>query len=185
MSDYRHGSHTTFSIHLPIVWITKYRHKVLRGEVAERVRASVREECQKASVDILHGPISPDHVQVMVSIPPHITISRLVQRMQGKSSYRLLAEFPPLRKRFWGRHVWARGSFCRSSGHVTDEVIKADIAQQSHDSDDVFRIEGEASPSGDTPLGDPSGEEHRARLSLGGEGMAGGLATSASFSCTS
>ena len=53
MSDYRHGSHTTFSIHLHVVWITKYRHKVLRGEVAERVRAIVREECQKARVDIL------------------------------------------------------------------------------------------------------------------------------------
>src|SRR2546428_12742462 len=58
MSDYRHGSHTTFSIHLHIVWITKYRHKVLRGEVAERVRAIVREECQKARVDILKGHIS-------------------------------------------------------------------------------------------------------------------------------
>ena len=156
MSDYRHGSHTVFSIHLHIVWITKYRHKVLRGEVAERVRAIVREECQKAGVDILQGHISPEHVPVMVSILPHITISRLVQRMQGQSSYRLLAEFPQMRKRFWGRHVWARGYFCRSSGNVTDEVIKAYIAQQSHDSDDVFRIEGEASPSGATPLGDPS-----------------------------
>jgi putative transposase len=52
MSDYRRGSHTTFSIHLYIVWITKYRHKALRGEVAERVRAIVREECQKAGVDM-------------------------------------------------------------------------------------------------------------------------------------
>ncbi len=109
MSDYRHGSHTTFSIHLHIVWITKYRHKVLRGEVAERVRAIVREECQKARVDILKGHISSDHVHVMVAIPPH----------------------------------------------VTDEVIKAYIAQQSRASDDVFRIEGEASPSGDTPLETP------------------------------
>ena len=164
MSDYRHGSHTTFSIHLHIVWITKYRHQVLRGDVAERVRAIVREECQKARVDILKGHISADHVHVMVAIPPHVTISRLIQRMKGKSSYRLLAEFPHLRKRFWGRHVWARGYFCRSSGNVTDEVIKAYIAQQSHDSDDVFRIEGEASPSGDTPLGDSSGEEPRPRL---------------------
>src|SRR6266700_2368734 len=105
MSDYRHGSHTTFSIHLHIVWITKYRHKVLRGEVAERVRAIVREECQKARVDILQGHIAPDHVHVMISIPPHITISRLVQRMKGKSSYRLLAEFPHMRKRFWGRSL--------------------------------------------------------------------------------
>ena len=164
MSDYRHGSHTTFSLHLHVVWITKYRHKVLRGEVAERVRAIVREECQKARVDMLQGHIAPDHVQVMSSIPPHVTISRLIQRMKGKSSYRLLAEFPHMRKRFWGRHVWARGYFCRSSGNVTDEVIKAYIAQQSHDSDDVFRIEGEASPSGDTPLGEPSGEGLPPRL---------------------
>ena len=164
MSDYRHGSHTTFSIHLHIVWITKYRHKVLRGEVAQRVRALVRAECQKAGVDILQGHISPDHVHVMIAIPPQVTISRLIQRMQGKSAYRLLAEFPHLRKRLWGRHVWARGYCCRSSGNVTDEVIKAYIAQQSHDSDDVFQIEGEASPLGDTPLGDASAEEPRPRL---------------------
>ena len=99
-----------------------------------------------SGVDILQGHISPDHVHVMISIPSHVTISRLIQRMKGKSSYRLLAEFPPMRKRFWGRHVWARGSCCGSSGHGTDEVSKAYIAQQSHDSDDVFRIEGEASP---------------------------------------
>ena len=164
MSDYRHGSHTTYSIHLHIDWITKYRHKVLRGEVAERVRALVREACQKAGVDILQGHISPDHVHVMVSIPPQVTISRLIQRMKGKSAYRLLAEFPHLRKRFWGRHVWASGYFCRSSGNVTDEVIKAYIAQQLHESDDVFRIEGEASPAGDNPLGDSSAEEPRPRL---------------------
>src|SRR4029434_2247082 len=124
MSDYRHGSHTTFAIHLHIVWITKYRHKVLRGEVAERVRAIVREAGRKSGVDILQGPISPDHVHVMISIPPHGTISRLIQRMKGKSAYRLLAEFPPMRKRFWGRHVWARGYFCGSSGNVRDEVIQ-------------------------------------------------------------
>ena len=99
----------------------------------------------------------------MISIPPHVTISRLVQRMKGKSSYRLLGEFPHLRKRFsGGRHVWARGDFCRNSGNVTDEVIKAYIAQQSHDSDDVFRIEGEASPSGNTSFLGTPGKRSRA-----------------------
>src|SRR5438093_5453207 len=100
MSDYRHGSHTTFSIHLHIVWMTKYRHKVLRGEVAERGRALVREECQKARVDILQGHIAPDHVHGMLAMPPPGTISRVVQRMTGKSSSRLLAELPHMRKRF-------------------------------------------------------------------------------------
>ena len=152
MVEYRHGSHTVFSIHLHIVWITKYRHQVLKGEVAERVRDIVREVCRQAGVDILKGHISADHVHVMLSIPPQVTISRLVQRMKGKSSYRLLSEFPPLRKRFWGRHIWARGYFCRSSGNVTDEVIKAYIESQSHEADENFRIEGEPLPDKPTTL---------------------------------
>ena len=154
MSDYRHGSHTVFSIHLHIVWITKYRRKVLRGEVAERVREIVREECRKSRVEILRGPISTDHVHIMVSIRPQVTISRLIQRIKGKSSNLLFNEFPALRKRFWGRHFWARGYFCRSSGNVTDAVIKAYIEDQDRNSDDVFRIEGESCPTGDTPIGD-------------------------------
>ena len=162
MSDYRHDSHTVFSIQgqtnprhdLHIVWITKYRRKVVRGEIAERVREIVREECRKSRVEILPGHIAADHVHIMVSIPPQVTISRLIQRMKGKSSYLLFNEFLTLRKRFWGRHFWARGYFCRSSGNVTDEVIKAYIAGQDRNSDDVFRIEGETSPTGDTPIGD-------------------------------
>jgi putative transposase len=154
MSDYRHGSHTVFSIHLHIVWITKYRRKVLRSEIAERVREIVREECRTARGEVLRGHLSPHHVHNMVTIPPQVTISRLIQRMKGKSSYLLFNEFPALRKRFWGRHFWARGYFCRSSGNVTDEVIKAYIEGQDRNSDNVFRIEGEPSPSGDTPIGD-------------------------------
>jgi len=151
MSEYRPGSHTVFSIHLHIVWITKYRHKLLRGPIAERVRDVVREECRRAKVDILKGPIAADHVHVLVSIPPQVAMSRLIQPLKGKSSYRLLAEFAEVRKRCWGRPVWARGYFCRSSGNVTDEVIKAYIEQQSPESDNVFRIEGEGSPSGESP----------------------------------
>lgn len=119
--------------------------------MAERVRTIIREECRRLNVDILQGHIATDHVHIMVSIPPQVTISRLIQQLKGKSSYRLLADFPQLRKRFWGRHVWVRGYFCRSSGNVTDEVIKAYIAQQEHASDDVFRIAGEEPPSEEAP----------------------------------
>src|SRR5512144_2148479 len=151
MSDYRHGSHTVFAIHLHVVWITQYRHTVRRGAIAERVRDVVREECRRQRVDILQGPISADHVHVLLSIPPQVTISRLVQRLKGKSSSVLWRELTAVRKRYWGRHVWARGYFCRSSGNVTDEVIKAYIESQCHDYDATFSIEGEASPSGESP----------------------------------
>ena len=143
MSEYRHGSHTKFMIHLHLVWITKYRKKVLQGEVAHRVRDIVREICTRENVDIIKGHVSKDHVHLFVSIPPQVTISRLVQKVKGKSSHKVLNEFHHLRKQYWGRHFWARGYFCCSSGNVTDEVIKQYIEQQHHDTDDEFKIEGE------------------------------------------
>ena len=74
-----------------------------------------------------------------------------MQPLKRKSSYILLREFSEMRKRYWGRHVWARGYFCRSSGQVTDDIIKAYIANQCHDHDATFSIEGEASPNGASP----------------------------------
>jgi putative transposase len=142
MDTYRHGSHSVFSIHLHLVWTTKYRKPVLSGDIAYKTRELLREICKVESVEIIKGHISQDHVHLFVSLPPHITISRFVQRLKGKSSYKLLHSFESLRKQYWGRHLWARGYFCCSSGNVTDDVIKQYIEQQSH-ADTDFRIESE------------------------------------------
>ena len=143
MTAYRHGSHTVFSVHLHLVWITKYRKKVLEDGVAFRLRELIREICLREDVEIMRGHISKDHLHLFVSIPPQVTISRLVQKIKGKTSHKLLNEFGHLRKQFWGRHFWARGYFCRSSGNVTDEVIKQYIEDQDVTTDDEFKIEGE------------------------------------------
>ena len=141
MGECRHGSHSVFSIHLHLVWVTKYRYPVLEGELSQRVKALIMEICRNQEVEILKGHMSKEHIHLLVSIPPQVTISRLVQRLKGKTSYVLLHEFAHLRKRYWGRHVWARGYFCCSSGNVTAEVIKAYIEDQTHDQGDNFRIE--------------------------------------------
>jgi putative transposase len=143
MTEYRHGAHTIFRIHLHLVWVTKYRKPVRTGEVGLRIRELIREICGTHEVTIMKGHISKDHVHLFVSVPPRVTISRLVQMLKGKTSYKLMQEFPHLRKKFWGRHLWARGYFCVSSGNVTDEVIKEYIANQSHDEDTDFKVEGE------------------------------------------
>ena len=147
MDGYRHGSHTVFMLHVHLVWITKYRKPILVGDVACRVRELIREICRTEKVEIIRGHISKDHIHLFVSIPPQVTISRFVQRLKGKSSHKMLNEFELLRKQYWGRHLWARGYFCCSSGNVTDDVIKQYIESQSHDVDDDFKIEGEGSPS--------------------------------------
>ena len=143
MQDYRHGAHTVFAIHLHIVWITKYRRPAIVGEVGLRARDLIREVAANEGVTILKGHVSRDHVHLFVSVPPQISVSRLVQRLKGKSSYKLIQEFEHLRKRFWGRHLWARGYFCCSSGNVTDEHVKAYIENQGLEKDEDFRVEGE------------------------------------------
>jgi putative transposase len=142
---YRHGPHTVFEIHLHLVWVTKDRKAVLTGDVGTRVRDLLREICAHDDVLIIQGHVAKDHVHLFVSIPPQVTISRLVQRLKGKSAYKLLQEFPHLRKKFWGQHLWARGYFCCSSGNVTDEMIKAYIANQTQESDTTFQVDGEES----------------------------------------
>lgn len=143
MKEYRRGAHSVFEIHLHFVWITKYRRKVLTGEVAHRVRDMIRQICGDMDVTIMKGHVSQDHVHLFVSIPPQVAISRLVQKLKGKTAYKLLGEFPHLRKKFWGRHIWARGYFCCSSGNVTDAMVKEYIENQRHDTDSEFKIESD------------------------------------------
>ena len=131
-----------FEIHLPLVWVTKYRRPALVGEIGLRVRDLIREICGQHEVVILKGHVGKDPVHLLVSLPPQVTISRLLQWLKGKTAYKLLAEFPYLRKTFWGRHIWARGYFCCSTGNVTDEVVAEYIANQSRDQDEDFKVDG-------------------------------------------
>ena len=79
----------------------------------------------------MKGNISRDHVYIFVSMPPHISVSHLVQSIKGKTFRRMMMEFKSLSRAFWGRHIWARGYFVASSGNVTDEVIIKYIEQQN------------------------------------------------------
>jgi len=91
------------------------------------------------NVDILSGAVAKDHVHMLVSIPPQVCISKLVQKLKGKSSYKLQREFTSLRKEYWGQRMWARGYFACSTGNVTDDMIMNYL--ENHKDDDSFRIE--------------------------------------------
>ena len=89
--------------------------------------------------------MSSDHVHMLVSVPPHLSVSKLVQSMKGRSSRKLLVEYRHLKREFWGRHLWARGYFVCTTGNVTDEIIREYIENQEveRDRDDEFGVEGE------------------------------------------
>jgi len=122
--DYRHGSHTVFQIEYHFVWVTKYWYKVLTGEVADRVRALVRETCEAFEIRIISGVVSKDHVHILVSSPPTIAPSEIMRRIKGRTSSKLFEEYSHLKKRYWGRYFWARGYFCATVGQVTKEMIE-------------------------------------------------------------
>src|SRR5689334_16814476 len=141
--EYREGAHTVFNIQLHLVWVTKYRYQVMRGEIAVRARDVIRQVCMAREIKIMKGHVGRDHVHLFVSIPPSLSVSQVMQYVKGKSSRVLQQEFTELRKRYWGQHLWARGYFCASSGAVTEEMVKAYIASQDVPPDDGFAVADE------------------------------------------
>ena len=98
MSEYRTGPHTVYDIQYHFVWVTKYRYKILAGEVAVRARDLIRQSCEPRNVTILTGNVSKDHVHVQVSCPPELAPANIAQYLKGRSSRILQQEFPHLRK---------------------------------------------------------------------------------------
>jgi putative transposase len=124
------------------VWVTKYRYHVLTGEVALRARELIRQTCLSRNITILSGSVGKDHVHILVSCPPSLSPSKIMQYIKGRSSRILQDEFPHLKKRYWGRHLWARGYFCATSGTVTEDMIRQYIENQPLDGpEDAFKVE--------------------------------------------
>jgi len=113
-----------------LVWIPKYRKEVLTREVAIRVRNPIRQIAVEHELEIISGKVSRDHVHVFVSYRRTQKISVIMRWLKGTSSRMLLQEYSHLRKKFWGRHLWARGYLAISSGTITDEIIKQYIDEQ-------------------------------------------------------
>ena len=142
-NDYRKSSHSTFSLQIHLCWITKYRYKVLKDQIGQRAKTLIRRICTEENVEIISGSISPDHVHLLVSIDPSLSISKLVKYLKGKTSRRLQMEFPELGKKYWGQHLWARGYFAVTIGNVTAKMIEEYINHhfEGKEHEDSFRVE--------------------------------------------
>ena len=133
MKLYRSGPHTVFDLKYHLVWTTKYRKPILTGRIGHRVRDLIREICRTENVQIIRGHVSKDHIHLLISMPPQISVSKIAQLIKGKTSRKILIENPKLNKQFWGRHFWSRGYFATTSGAITDEMIMRYIQNQDDD----------------------------------------------------
>ena len=147
MNEYRHSAHAVYDIKYHVIWVTKYRYKILRGRVAERGREVIRQICAAREVVVVRGAISPDHIHMLLSVPPGLAPAKVVQYIKGRSSRLLQREFPELGKRYWGQHMWARGYFCATVGAVDEATIKEYIESQKWEDDqEGFKITAPTKP---------------------------------------
>ncbi|MCU4166154.1 IS200/IS605 family transposase [Carboxylicivirga caseinilyticus] len=119
----RSNGHTVSEMTVHIVWSTKYRYPVLQGDIKVRCRKILMQICEAEDVLILKGVVSSDHIHMHINYRPSQSISELVRKLKGRTSRKLQQEFPSLNKRYWGRHFWAIGFGCWSSGNITDQMV--------------------------------------------------------------
>ncbi|MDQ7083469.1 MAG: IS200/IS605 family transposase [Sulfurovum sp.] len=119
----RNGNHTISQIQVHIVWVTKYRYGVLKGDIQKRCREIIIQICDAEDIRILKGVVSKDHVHMHIEYPPKVSVSDIVKKLKGRSSRKLQEEFKELSKQYWGKHFWAIGYGAWSTGNVSQEMV--------------------------------------------------------------
>ena len=132
MARYWSGAHTKYKLQVHLVWIPKYRKRVLRGKIAVRLKGLLYEACRLNRWWIGEISILDDHVHVMIQIKASDSVGEVVNILKGGTSRVLRKEFPELEEFLWGDSFWADGYFAESVGKVDEEVVRKYIQRQKH-----------------------------------------------------
>ncbi|WP_299837402.1 IS200/IS605 family transposase [uncultured Tenacibaculum sp.] len=119
----RKGSHTVIRLTCHIVWVTKYRYQILKGDIQVRCRELLMQICDAENVSILKGVVSSDHIHMHIEYAPKQSVSYLVKQLKVRSSRKLQQEFRKLSDLYWGKHFWGAGYGVWSTGNITDEMV--------------------------------------------------------------
>jgi len=126
-------SHTKWECQYHIVFIPKYRRKVMYGQVRKDVREILRTLCEYKKVEIIEGAVCADHVHLLVQIPPKMAVSEFMGYLKGKSALMIYDRHPELGNKF-ERDFWARGYYVSTIGNVNEETIRNYIKNQQEES---------------------------------------------------
>ena len=130
MSDVKKLSHTLYQCKYHVVFCPKYRYRILVDEVAEYTRQQIHHLCrQKALVEVLELHVQPDHIHLVLSIPPKYAVSSIMGFLKGKLARRVFQRYDRFGKRYWGRHLWSRG-YCVSTVGLDEEKIRKYVKYQ-------------------------------------------------------
>ena len=126
-------AHTKWVCKYQIVFSPKYRRKIIFGQIRQSVGEILRDLCRYKGVEILEGHLMPDHVHMLVSIPPKISVSSFMGYLKGKSSLMIFNNHANLKYKFGNRKFWSEGYFVSTVG-LNEATIRKYIQQQEkHD----------------------------------------------------
>lgn len=132
MDEYQSLSHTKWDCKYHVIFIPKYRRRALYGQLRRHVGEVFRKLAEQKESRIEEGHLMPDHVHMMIAIPPKYAVSQVVGFIKGKSAIHLARSYAERSRNFVGQHFWARGYFVSTVGR-DEEVIREYIRQQEEE----------------------------------------------------
>jgi putative transposase len=130
MGKYKKLSHVVYKCEYHIVWVPKYRLRILKGSIKDLVENDIKMLCEWKSCEVQELNVQEDHIHLLVSVPPKISISKLMGTLKGKIAIKLFKSYPNLKKKpYWGNHFWARGYFVSTVG-LDEDMIKKYVKYQ-------------------------------------------------------
>ena len=132
MSDYRSLSHAKWECKYHVVFIPKYRKRRIYGGIRRYLGRVLRRLAEQRESRVEEGHLMPDHVHMMISIPPKYSVSQVIGYIKGKSAIHIAREFAGRKRNFVGQHFWARGYYVTTVGR-DEAVIREYIRQQEQD----------------------------------------------------
>ncbi|WP_405634538.1 IS200/IS605 family transposase [Streptomyces sp. NBC_00056] len=129
--DVRTGRHVVYDLHVPLVFVTKFRRKAFTDDMLTRCEEVMREVCQDFEAELKQFNGEEDHVHLLVHYPPKVQLSRLVNSLKGVSSRYLRKEYDAdVRRYLWGGHFWSGSYFAGSCGGAPLTVVRQCIENQ-------------------------------------------------------
>ena len=132
-------AHTTWNCKYHIVFAPKYRRKVFYGEKRTEIREILRQLCQWKGVEIVEGEVCPDHIHLLVSIPPKISVSSFMGYLKGKSSLMIFQKYGNMKFAYRNRQFWCRGYYVDTAGKNT-KAIQAYIQNQLKNDEETDQL---------------------------------------------
>lgn len=126
-------THTKYNCTYHIVFVPKYRRKVMYGQLRQEVGQILSTVCKITGVQLIKGGVCPDHVHMYISIPPKMSLSTVMSKLKGKSALMIFDRHPEYRDKY-GRHFWARGYYAETVGQVNEDTIMKYIEEQKESS---------------------------------------------------